>query len=275
MDQIPDQSKARRKHYPPDVYARLTIELTNLLDETPHLFVDRDNWDIEGEWNDAGTIHFIDASYMDRFAQYVPFDCRTIKLINYGEPAVRITFYQKHRYWLVKDADIPIEEKKLHLTDYINSLIVKTEMLNDKARLSQGEKRSNLLSVIALMHEQINTWKPVLENIDMYEVALSNYGRMHFYTQINYKYWVSHEDATLANRQEHLLNPQRDRNGNINEMRHNVVFIDSVDIQRQHAYQNKEIDKYLARFDMITDHGRSQIFARIRPGEYVPAPHSL
>ncbi|GAB3880893.1 hypothetical protein [Spirosoma agri] len=255
--------KAKRKKYEPAIYAQLLTALTQVMDGTNLLRPDRETWDIEGDWSMTGTMHFVDSAYQPLFEPFADFDCRTIKIVNYGRPAVRMTFYRKHRYWLLKDRDLPILEKKARVTEYINQLIVNSEILVQKSTQMTGTKLSEAKGQLALMNDQIKAWSIVRENVADYELAISNYQREHYYCYINYKYRTKEDD--FANEQVHLLNPQRDRLGTITQVRHNIVFIDTSEIRREHPYQNKEIDGFLGRFTMQSEVGRHQLYARLRP----------
>ena len=81
--------KTKRKQYDPETYKRLTAEFLQTIQTTPYLKPSRDEWDIEGDWSKTGTMHFIDKIYQNRFEPFHDFDCRTIKLVNYGQPAPR------------------------------------------------------------------------------------------------------------------------------------------------------------------------------------------
>jgi len=255
--------RSKRKKYDPVTYDRLKRELANLLTEIPHLAPDRQAWDIEGDWSVTGTMHFLDRVYMPRFAAYADFDCRTIKIVNFAKPALRMTFFKKHRYWLLKDKDLPILDKQAKIKEYINQMIVKAQMIGDKASHFAGPQLSQAKGDVAHRYAEANTWQEVLDNLEEYEIAISNYQREHYYTYINYKFRL--DETELDNEQVHLLNPQRDRMGNITQVRHNIVFIDATEIFREHPYQNKEIDGFLNRFTIQTEIGRHQIYARVKP----------
>lgn len=174
-----------------------------------------------------------------------------------------MTFFKKHRYWLLKDKDLPILDKQAKIREYINQIIVKAQIIGDKAHHFTGPQRSQAKGDIAHRYAEADTWQEVLDNLDEYEIAISNYQREHYYTYINYKFRL--DETELDNEQVHLLNPQRDRTGNITQVRHNIVFIDTTEIFREHPYQNKEIDGFLNRFTIQTQLGKHQIYARVKP----------
>jgi len=260
MDEQP--SHAKRKHYDSQTYARLLDEFTRLIDEIPKLRPDRDAWDIEGDWMATGTIYFVDAMHQSLFESIKDFDCRTIKLVNMGCPAARITFYRKHRYWLLKDKDVPLEEKIAQIETYVNDLSVKAQVLEAKLDRMPPPKRAEAKGQIGMYWQQVEMWRDILDNPDQYEIASSNYNRQHFYVTVNYKHRLPSGDYTNA--QEHLLNTQRDRLGNITQVRYNILFVDTAEILRDHPYQNREIEKYLNGFPIQSEVGRHTLYARLR-----------
>ncbi|GAB3220387.1 hypothetical protein [Spirosoma arcticum] len=253
MDEQP--SHAKRKHYDSQTYTRLLDELTQRMDEVPKLKPNRDAWDIEGDWAATGVIHFVDAAHQPLFEPIQHFDCRTIKLVNLHRPAVRITFYRKHRYWLLKDKDLPMAEKMAQIQTYLDELTVKAQQVRAQLTTTTSPQ-------LALYQQQIAVWNQILANPQYYEMALSNYSRQHFYVTINYKYRLP--SGNYANEQEHLLNTQRDRLGNITQVRSNIVFVDPLEILREHPYQNREVEAYLNGFPIQSPLGRHTLYARMR-----------
>lgn len=256
-------SHARRKKYEPQVYARLLSELTQLMDDVPKLQPNRNAWDIEGDWNTTGIIYFVDVAHQPLFDGIEDFDCRTIKLVNPDRPAARITFYRKHRYWLLKDKDMPLDQKTEQIRAYVDNLAVEGMDLEDKIDGMSQLKRVESRETIRQYQKEITEWQTILDNITAYEFALSNYSRLHFYVTVNYKYRL--ESGEYANEQEHLLNPQRDRAGNVTQLRYNIIFVDPVEILRDHPYQNREVEGFLNNFPIKSEIGRNTIYARPRP----------
>ena len=255
--------KTKRKQYDPETYKRLTAEFLQTIQTTPYLKPSRDEWDIEGDWSKTGTMHFIDKIYQNRFEPFHDFDCRTIKLVNYGQPAVRVTFYPVHKYWLIKAKNLLPDERAARVEDYVNQLVVSIEIELGRLSRMNAIKRTEALGKVATMRDELTIWSQILDNPDGYEIAVSNYHRDHIYTNINWKYFVG--DFDYSNTQMHLLNPQRDRQGNISQIRHNVVFIDTVEILRDHPYQHKTVELYLNRFTNKSSFNRDNLYVRLRP----------
>lgn len=243
--------------------------LTQLMNVVDKLHADRNEWDIEGEWNGAGIIHFVDGRHQSLFADYVDFDCRSIKLVNFSRPAARLTFFKKHRYWVLKNADLTKEDKTIRITNYINELIVKKEIMFDQLDHLSGISLADAKGKIGLMREEIQTWERVLGNLDGYDMAVSNYQRDYHYLTLNYKYRSSDQEQEYKNGQEHLLNPQRDRQGVITQQRYNIIFIDVQEINREHPHQHKEIENFLNNFPLVSRTGMQQLYARVKPEDEV------
>lgn len=253
----------KRKRYDERTYARLLEQLTGIMQDVPKLRPDRDAWDVEGDWAATGVIYFVDAHYQPLFESLRDFDCRTIKLVNMDRPAVRLTFYRKHRYKLVRDKDLSPEEKTAQIQSYINGLAETVYALQSRI----DSQRAEVKNQISHCRQQIEQWRAILAEPKRYEIALSNYNRQHFYVTVNYKYRLA--DGSYDNEQEHLLNTQRDRLGNITQVRYNILFIDTSEILREHPYQNREIENYLNGFPIQSDAGRLTIYARLRADDGV------
>lgn len=257
-------TNSRRKHYDAPFYATMLAELTRMMDQVPKLRADRDKWDIEGDWGDTGTIYFVDALYQPYFTRFTDFDCRSIKIVNYGRPAVRMSFFKEHKFWVLKDKDLPRDEKIARIQLYLDDLGAKTDKLWSKLPKLTGSDRTQAKADIALWQTEQKAWQELLAKVDSLEMAISNYERVHKYVTLNYKFMLN-EEGEFANAQEHMLNPQKDRSGTINQPRYNIIFVDTDHILRDHPYQSKQIDKYLGRFGLKSQAGRYTLYARLRP----------
>ncbi|MEZ0487884.1 hypothetical protein [Fibrella aquatica] len=251
---------AHRKHYARPEYDRLLQLLTHLMNQVPKLRPDRDAWDIEGDWAATGVIHFVDAAYQALFEPVYDFDCRSIKFVNLHKPAVRVTFYRKHRYRLVKAKDMTTDMKVEQIRLYVDDLTAKAGALEAKLNQLFVTDKPGIQDKLELYHQQIGEWQQILLRPEHYELALSNYERQHLYVTANYKYRLP--SGEYANQQEHLLNTQRDRLGNITQVRHNIFFIDPAEIVREHPYQNREVEGYLAAFPIKSEVGKYRLYAR-------------
>ncbi len=166
---------------------------------------------------------------------------------------------------MLKNADLTREEKTTRITSYINELIVKKEILLDKTDRLTGMALSDAKGQLGLMREEINAWEKVLHNVDSFDMAVSNYQRDYHYLTLNYKYRATDQEQEYKNGQEHLLNPQRDNRGVITQQRFNIVFIDLREISREHPHQHKEIENFLNNFTLVSQTGKQQLYARLKP----------
>lgn len=251
----------QRKQYDPQLYASLTAELLQILQQTPHLVPSRDDWDLEGDWNRTGTVHFIDSRYQPSFKAFADFDCRTIKLINLDKPAIRITFYAVHKYYVIKTKDMSPDGKIDRIHDYINTLIYNIETLKERLTKMNAVKHTEALGKLAALRGELQLWNQIAEQPDAYDLAQSNYHQDHIYTNINYKYAQS--EFEFDNKQEHLLTTTYDALGNVVQLKHNIVFVDTEHILRNHPYQNKTIERYLNQFHIKSSFNRDHLFARL------------
>lgn len=244
-------------------YNYLLAGLSEQLLKTPKLKPNRDDWDIEGNWQECGDIHFVDSGYMAEFATWRDFGCKTVKLINYGRPAVRMSFFSKHKYWLKKAYDLTDEERDEHINDYLSSLSLAIRQLQNKLDhqppLAQAESRRKILDA----QQEIESWQRVQEQANKFELAVSTYQRGYAYLYISYKFLMP--TGEYDNASEHLLHHIRDRIGKITQSKQNVIFVNMAEINRVHPQQNKEIENYLNRFSLKSTSGPKWLYARPRP----------
>lgn len=243
-------------------YDYLLTVLLKEIAKVPKLKPDRDDWDIEGSWQECGDIHFVDSKHMTDFALWRDFGCKTIKLINYGKAAVRMSFFSKHKYWLKKPHDLTDEERDEFIIEYMNNLSLSTIQLQNKLDhlppLAQAETRQRIHAA----QEEIEAWQRVLEKSSQYELAISTYQRGYAYLYISYKFMLP--NGEYDNESEHLLHHTRDRIGNITQSKQNVIFVNTSEISRVHPQQNKEIENYLNRFSLKSSFGPKWLYARQR-----------
>ena len=244
-------------------YDYLLIGLLNELAKTPTLKPARDDWDIEGSWHDCGDILFIDSQYMVEFALWRDFGCKTVKLINYGRPAVKMSFYSKHKYWLKKPHDLTDKECEEYITDHLNALSQLVLSLKSKIEhqppLLQAETRQRIDNTL----KEVDAWQLIQAKGSSYELAVSTYQRGYAYLYVSYKFMLP--SGEYDNASEHLLHHTRDRIGNINQTKQNVIFVNTAEINRVHPQQNKEIESYLSRFPHKSTSGAARLYARPRP----------
>jgi len=246
----------------PSRYEYLLTKLTEEIDNTPKIEPDREQWDIEGNWQDCGDISFVDSQYMSSFALWRDFACKTIKLINYGKPAVRMSFFSKHKYWLKKPHDLTNEERIDYLNEHISSLYASIRRLQELDNSASPLTRVETSQQINAMRQEVEQWQLIQQQPANYDLSVSTYQRGYAYLYINYKFMLPNGD--YDNEQEHLLHHTRDRIGNVTKRKQNIVFVDISEINRVHPQQNKEIENYLKKFSIKSSFGPKWLYARPR-----------
>lgn len=246
----------------PSRYEYLLTKLTEEIGNTPKTEPDREQWDIEGNWQDCGDISFVDSQYMSSFALWRDFACKTIKLINYGKPAVRMSFFSKHKYWLKKPHDLTNEERTDYLNEHISSLYASIRRLQELDTSPSPLTRVETSQQINAMRQEVEQWQHIQQQPANYDLSVSTYQRGYAYLYINYKFMLPNGD--YDNEQEHLLHHTRDRIGNVTKRKQNIVFVDIGEINRVHPQQNKEIENYLKKFSIKSSFGPKWLYARPR-----------
>jgi hypothetical protein len=253
--------------------------LEQLIDDSPKLAPDRTRWDLDGSWEGV-TVHFIDARERPLFDEWRDFECKTIKLVNLDTPAVRIAFFPKHKYWVIKDPDLTIDEKQERLQQLITSIELRKDKLEQQLKhgltpplslfgnTDPQHAKTNLSvprikGLIEELTEERKIWLNILNEVAEYELAFSTYRRGYTYLYIHWKFKLPNGEYDRAN--DHLLNTKRDKLGNITQVKQNVVFVDTEEIFRPHPYQNKEVELFLKRFPIRSSQTVPDVYARKRP----------
>lgn len=267
------------KKLTPRDYAQKVVQLEQLISECPKLSPDRTRWDLDGSWQGV-TVHFVDARERPIFELWRDFDCKTVKLVNYDTPAVRIAFFSKHKYWVLKDDDLTDEDKQQRLLQLIGSIDLKKARLEteldhsfppaltlfgkeDNPAPRTGLSAGRIRQLIDELTEERKGWLTILNDLSSYELAFSTYRRGYTYLYIHWKYKLPNGDYDRAN--EHLLNNKRDKLDNVTQVKQNVVFVDTEEIFRPHPFQNKEVELFLKKFTIRSSQAVPDVYARRRP----------
>lgn len=246
-----------------EIESALLTQLVSLPCLTPH---DPHPWDLHGPQQflrEGYRVQYITAELMPSFAEHIhtPFD--RLKFVNWGKPAVRITYYDKHKYWLTKDDQLGALAKTAYIQDYLNYLSAKQHKLIEKLNTLPPEHSGQILQEKALLlGKQQQHWQQVLQNPEAYEMVVSTYYSDYRYWYVGYKYRV--DETTFDNEAVHLLSPIRESGGQIVATKLNVIFVDTEGILLDHDYQHKEIDSYLSQFDLRSIDIKGQLFAKPR-----------
>ncbi|MCP9765654.1 hypothetical protein [Lacihabitans soyangensis] len=224
--------------------------LLSILSELPKLTLDPKIHQVNLIPNGIN-IHFIDSKYQEKFEEYAKGKNKQIKLINYGQAAINLTFYEKHKYKIEKDP-IPEEvfEALLKRCDDLNEFINQGYLFEDNQRNErQTQAKEQLLKI-----------QHTIDNFHNYEFAISNYYRNFIYWYVSFRYRL--EDGSLDFASQHLLNSEKDRFGKTTLPKINIIFIDTDYISVHTPYQNKKIEEYLKQFETQLDLGLRDIFVK-------------
>lgn len=184
-------------------------------------------------------IIFIEKEFMPLFTPMADDDIRSCKIVNFGKPAVELSFFTKHKYYLKKKVNLA------YIRDYLgmqlNELIEKKDEIILLIPLEmEKENRELLKEQLDSYIRQIEELKNIIDNLEQYDFAISNYEMGYLYTELSYKYQAT--DGNYDNENSHII-----KNNELEE-RINVIFIDEQAIQKPIANQQKKIDAYLATF---------------------------
>jgi hypothetical protein len=197
------------------------------------------------------SMHFVDAKFQDRFEEFSKSKSNQIKLVNFGQAAINLTFYEKHKYKLDKDpSPEEVFEALNKRQDELREFINQGYLFTDNSRNERQEAAA----------EQLENIKHTLANFDNYEFAISNYYRNFIYWYVSFRYRL--EDGSLDYASQHLLNSEKDRFGKTTLPKTNIIFIDTDYISVHTPYQNKRIEEYLKKFELQLDLGLKDVFVK-------------
>jgi len=204
-------------------------------------------------------IYFIDTKYQDQFEQFSQSKNKQYKLINYGQAAINLTFYEKHKYKLDKDpSPEDVHEALNKRCDQLKEFIQQGFLFEDTNR---DERKTQA-------KEQLQKIQDTIQNFSSYDFAISNYFRNFIYWYVSFRFRL--EDGSLDFASQHLLNSEKDRFGKTTLPKINIIFIDTDYISVHTPYQNKKIEDYLKQFSTQLDLGLKDVFVKEKT-QIIPA----
>jgi len=234
---------ATRKFYDSDEYHEKTRQLEEILfSQATRLTLPADEFNIQGKADEPQ--EFISKREMSLFAPLADFDCRTIKLVNYGRPAISLAYFTKHKYYV---------DKKLH-PDQIRAILF--QQIQDARASYNSEDVAEELKETLL--QQIDHYQDVYNHMERYQFALSNYYRFYRYSYVSFRY-VQHGLIKSAN--SHLIKHTIDKDsGEILIERTNIIFVDEIALVKQATYANKEVVDFLNTFTDVIPLGKVDFY---------------
>lgn len=207
-----------------------------------------------------GEVIFLSHRTMPLFEPFVSMKSGRIKLINWGMPACKLSFFTKHVYRLQKEPDTA--EKVATIGFYLVAVEQEIQQLSEKARTASPRLKEKLNEEINALRQEQKQWQMIQDNPEEWALAISNYETGYAYLSVSIKY---RKDEGYENKCVHLLHNLRDKIGATVETRLNIIFINEDEIQREHCMQNKQIEFYLQQFPVRSNarlSRRDRLYAR-------------
>ncbi len=226
-------------------YSQLWYLWKSIQDQYPPLIPDS-SWDIHGPFDKVeGFLFFMRLDSLPAFAPMLEADHIAFKLVNPTDPAYKLSFFQKHSYFIKRPEALSTEQVEEYMTNYLNKLTYQIDILT-RARKRKKELTISDTQRLAAYDQQRTDFTRYLQQIDRYEVVISNYFNGYTYYRVSYK--VVLPDGTFTNRLGHLRKHQTDSLGIISEYRYNFIFVDPDEIVQKHFHQHKVNEAYLNGF---------------------------
>jgi hypothetical protein len=239
-------------------------KLLKLIEELPQLEPNYKTWNISGSLDHQTTVYLIDSQYMPLFEKFKKEP--SIKILNLGRPAFRITYFISHRYWIKKPDSISNDLRTATIQPLIDQLVERRECLSAK---DSGLQRQEI-------DIQIRHWQDVIHQPQNYDVAISNYKRYYFYYTINYKFIQQEnnpeQEYRVENTTDHLIKNLYDKTtGQLTRAQYNICFVDTLAITKPDPNQHKLIEKYLDTFPTSANLGQHFVYARPKNESAMPS----
>lgn len=260
-----------KKFIDKDTYAQKQKELEMLLKLTPKITL------VPGFHNinmipDDLNIHFIASELMENFEVFKDSDIRTVKLVNYGKPAVALSFFLKHKYFvdkkqpkdsiyrILKTYQKELEEKQKTLLLRMKNAYETLPMDKMKALADSYAEEMNGLT------QELAHWSEQERLLDKMEWVVSNYEHNFEYYELGYKYWDSALlEYVIYN--SHMIKNQTNRAGKVSQIRHNIIFVDKQAIGVHIPNQHKVVEKFLASFPQKFKSGTRTVYLKSKEEE--------
>lgn len=217
---------------------------THVLEQCPPLRPDS-NWDIHGPYNlTEGYLFFMPSQAAPLFKEIITANHQAFKVINPTAAAHKMSFFKKHSYFIKRPESLSQDDKQGYLVNYINRLQHKVDVLS--ARDSRGKLTAVQRIDLDTYYQQLYQFTRVLEQIENFELVVTNYFRDYNYFRVTYK--VQLADSRYTNHTDYLRKHQTDALGQVLEYRYNFIFVDTQQIIQKHFYQHKVNEEYLKGF---------------------------
>lgn len=198
--------------------------------------------------------YFVPAEHMGLFRPYYrpgkPF--KNLKLVNFGRPAISLTFYNKHKYKL--DQGVEAESAQKILQKQRDLLYARSFL--DQLTPGQQDELQNIDSLL----------RAIRQNPDQFQFCESNYHHYYRYWYCSFRYFEDAELVKTGTANEHMLKHTQRTSENSTEQlvseRLNIIFIDTKYIARPVPYDNKLIDRELEKYTDRINFGKAALYIR-------------
>ena len=172
---------------------------------------------------------------------------KNLKLINYGRPAISLSFFVKHKYQIKRDVDP--QQALTYLQQHRDELFNRSflEQLS-VAQQHQLQQTDELMRAIRRQPQD-------------YQLSFSNYHHFYRYWYCSFRYFEDEAHTQNATQNEHLLKHTRRMEGRISQ-RLNIIFIDPHYMTRPVPYDNQLIDRELERFPHRIEQERTALYLK-------------
>ncbi|WP_345247254.1 hypothetical protein [Nibrella saemangeumensis] len=161
---------------------------------------------------------------------------KNLKLVNFDQPAISLSFYFKHKYSIKQD--VPADQAIEYLRNYRDELFNKGLLIQP----SQAEQLE--LKQVDDLLRQIRTAP------GHFQYCFSNFHHFYRYWYCSYRYFEEEKPEKLGSATEHLLKHSERVKGQVSQ-RLNIIFVDTEYIARAIplSQDNKTIEKILATYN--------------------------
>lgn len=198
--------------------------------------------------------YFVPAEHMELFRPYFrperPY--KNFKMINFGRPAISVSFYSKHKYRIDKNVDPKVA---------LEILAEHRETLYNRSFLEP--MTAGQINYLKKIDELIRTIRLAPED---HQYCISNYHHYYRYWYCSFRYFEDDERTLTGTTNEHMLKhtqrtDERSMVQLVNE-RINLIFVDTNYITKPIAYDNKLIDRELETYPSRIVYGKSALYIK-------------
>lgn len=233
---------------PKSEYFALQEEFKKLLLNTPKYTL-TEFAQISGRCDE--NVIYMEEKFMPLFEKFVG-KLRHYKIINYKQAACRLSYIQKHKYFL---------NKKMEKNQVANILTDKIKELKIEVAQFEEKKVDVDFQKIVELKQEINKYQEVYLQLDKYDFCLSNYYHFYHYTYLNFSFYDSIANK-IQSKSSHIIKGITKRGEYIESF--NIVFIDTERINQEQFYQHKEIVNYLNLFSDNLKGGIASLYWKVK-----------